>query len=67
MTIGIATHKVPKFRSLSALVQRRAVPAAGKTHRRALDTHEFDLCKRIAFGISSMMQTDSVQNGQLSH
>ena len=58
MTIGIATHKVPKFRSLSALVQRRAVPAAGKTHRRALDTHEFDLCKRIAFGISSMMQIE---------
>lgn len=59
MTIGVATHKVPKFRSLTTLIQRRAVPAAGGTHRRALDTHEFDLCKRIAFRISSILQIET--------
>ena len=59
VTIGIGTHAAPQYRGITALVQRRAVPTGGQTRRRALDEHEYDLCKRVAFAISSMLESGS--------
>ena len=58
VTLAIAAPSIPRFCSLTALVQRRSVPASGARRRRALDTHEFDFCKRIAVGISSVLQSE---------
>ena len=62
VTIGIHAADPTDSRSLVALVQRKGVPATGQLGRRTLDMREFDLCKRIAFGISSVLRDQATSS-----
>ena len=56
MTLAIGEQGNGSSRSLTVVIQRRLLPGIGGAAGRTLDEREFDICKRIAFRISEVLQ-----------
>ena len=63
MTIGIGKKEDPTSRSITCSIRRRQASGA---RVETLDTREYDICKRIAVRITSVMTLMSSASGQLT-